>query len=126
MSKFNSRLAEIMHENGVNAADLSKNLGVAESTISNWKKSEKPPKGSAISSLASYFGVNPVWLGTGQAPKYEVDNDNSEDFDIKKIANLVINNTNELLKDTNFKNWYENIQLKAKIEAMKEFKQTLE
>lgn len=56
------RIKMAMSANNVNAAELSRRTGLAESTISRYMSGKAFPKQNAIGSIAEALHVNPAWL----------------------------------------------------------------
>ena len=51
---------------GVTAAEVSRQTGIATSTLTNWKKGNYTPKNDKLQKIADYFGVSLEYLTTGQ------------------------------------------------------------
>ena len=64
---FGERLKAVRLAFGWSQADLSKRLGVAQQSVSNWEKDLVPPIGAAQAHLASLLGIKWVALETGLA-----------------------------------------------------------
>lgn len=56
------RIKKAMDDNKVNAAELSRRTGLAESTISRYMAGKTYPKQNAIGAIAEALHVNPAWL----------------------------------------------------------------
>lgn len=50
-------LSELMHKKGIDQNRLADDIGVSQSTISNWLQQKKYPRIDKIEILAKYFGV---------------------------------------------------------------------
>lgn len=122
MKKTGEKLRILMDKKGVTPYEISINTGVSESTLSRVLTKNTKMSISTKQSLAKYFQVNEDYFNESDESILQ----ENEIFDPKKIADYVINNTEQLLGDKNFKLWYENVKLKAQIEAMKNFKQSLD
>jgi len=47
----------LLKEKNVTAYEVSKNTGVLQSTLSDWKRGKYEPKVDKLKTLANYFGV---------------------------------------------------------------------
>lgn len=61
------KLKALMDEKQINANQLSKNTGIAYSSILDWTKGETVPKADKLLILAKYFGVTMEELLKGEA-----------------------------------------------------------
>ena len=61
------RIFKIMEEKQLSAYAVSKNTGIANSTISDWKKGKGRPSADNIAALADYFNVSTDYL-LGRTP----------------------------------------------------------
>lgn len=55
----------LMKEHGVTAYKVSKETGIATSTLSDWKKGRSTPKQDKLQKIADYFNVTIDYLLTG-------------------------------------------------------------
>ncbi|CAG9702676.1 Putative transcriptional regulator [Clostridium neonatale] len=55
----------LMKEHGVTAYKVSKETGIATSTLSDWKKGRSTPKQDKLQKIADYFNVTMDYLLTG-------------------------------------------------------------
>lgn len=62
------RIEQLMMENNVSAYKLSKETGIAQSTLSSWKNQNKIPRVDLLQKIADYFGVEIGYL-TGKLDK---------------------------------------------------------
>lgn len=66
--------AKLMKAKGCSAYQVSKETGIAQSTLSDWKSGKSVPKADKIQKIADYFGVSADYLMTGEekedGPKY--------------------------------------------------------
>lgn len=61
---------QLLQRYGVSAYKVSKETGVTQSTLSDWKRGRSTPKTENMKKLADYFGVTVDYLMTGtDAPK---------------------------------------------------------
>lgn len=58
----------LLREQGIDSAEVSRQTGISQSTISNWKKRNNliSPENALI--LAKFFGVSLEYLMTGEEP----------------------------------------------------------
>lgn len=59
----------LMKEHGVTAYKVSKETGIATSTLSDWKKGRSTPKQDKLQKIADYFNVTVDYLLTGNNPE---------------------------------------------------------
>lgn len=62
------RIEQLMRENNVSAYKLSKEIGIAQSTLSSWKHQNKIPRVDLLQKIADFFGVEIGYL-TGSLDK---------------------------------------------------------
>lgn len=62
------RIEQLMRENNVSAYKLSKETGIAQSTLSSWKNQNKIPRVDLLQKIADFFGVEIGYL-TGSLDK---------------------------------------------------------
>lgn len=71
---FNDIFKQLLQNNGVTAYQMSKDTGISESLISNWKSGRQLPKYDSLNILADYFKVSgDVLLGREDIPKKLID-----------------------------------------------------
>ena len=83
---------KLMKEHNVTAYKVSKETGIATSTLSDWKKGRSTPKQDKLQKIADYFNVTIDYLLTGNNPEkkerdYSLTIEEQEDIDdeAKKI-----------------------------------------
>lgn len=59
---FKKRFIEAMDIRGIKAADLSRQTGISESTISQYRSGYAEPKEKKLAIIADALKVNPTWL----------------------------------------------------------------
>lgn len=57
---------QLMKANGCTAYKVSVETGIAQSTLSDWKKGKSMPKQDKMQKIADYFGVSLEYLTTGE------------------------------------------------------------
>ncbi|CAK7025046.1 MAG: hypothetical protein EUB_02297 [Eubacterium sp.] len=58
--------SKLLNEKGVTAYKVSKETGVTQSTLSDWKRGRSTPKTDNMKKIADYFGVSIDYLMTGK------------------------------------------------------------
>lgn len=61
---------ELCTKRGVTPYRVSKDTGIARSTLSDWKNGESTPKQDKLKKIADYFGVTVDYLMTGEESRY--------------------------------------------------------
>ena len=59
---FKDLLVKLIQDKGITAYKLSKDTGISEALISNWKTGRQLPKYDSIVLLCDYFGVSADYL----------------------------------------------------------------
>lgn len=57
---------QLLQKNGVTAYKVSKETGITQSTLSDWKRGRSTPKTENMKKIADYFGVTVEYLITGE------------------------------------------------------------
>jgi transcriptional regulator with XRE-family HTH domain len=65
---FASRLNFAMERRGISAATISKRLGIAEATVSNYRKGKYIPKQQRTEAIANILRVDIAWLMGADVP----------------------------------------------------------
>lgn len=60
---------QLLQERGITAYKVSKETGVTQSTLSDWKRGRSTPKTDNMKKIADYFDVTVDYLMTGEEPK---------------------------------------------------------
>ncbi|SET79344.1 Transcriptional regulator, contains XRE-family HTH domain [Lacrimispora sphenoides] len=60
---------QLLQKCGVTAYKVSKETGVTQSTLSDWKRGRSTPKTDNMKKIADYFGVTVDYLMTGEEAK---------------------------------------------------------
>lgn len=82
MDNFSKRFCEALEIRKVTAADLSRQLGLNEGTISNYKKGKYEPKQRRLQQIADTLNVSIAWLMGADVPMKK------EDLDIFSIPSI--------------------------------------
>jgi len=80
---------QLLTENGVTAYQVSKATGVAQSSLSDWKKGKSKPKIDKMQKIADYFNVPVEYLLTGEKKSPDI---MSEDEEMMEYLNELKNN----------------------------------
>ena len=75
---FSQRLAQIMTEHNMNQVELSKILGVSESTVGKWLLEKSMPRMGIIQKLSDYFKVGKSYFLEESPTQKECNSINSE------------------------------------------------
>lgn len=74
--------SKLLQSYGVTPYKVSKETGVSQSTLSDWKKGKITPKSDTMKKIADYFGVSVDYLMTGKekegGEKYYLNNETAE------------------------------------------------
>ena len=65
MNEIVGRIVKEIEKKGVKAIDVCRAAGLASSTISMWKRTERVPDTQSAMKIAEYLGVSPEYLLTG-------------------------------------------------------------
>lgn len=57
MVKMYSKFEELLTKKGITCYRVSKDTGISQSTLSEWKNGRSKPKADKLKILADYFGV---------------------------------------------------------------------
>ena len=68
------RFVQLLQENGITAYRVSKDTGVTQTTLSDWKTGRGNPKTATLKKIADYFGVSLDWLA-GSSEQRNISND---------------------------------------------------
>lgn len=66
---FFERLREVLDDRHMSQAELARELGVGEATVSEWFTRGRVPQGDVFLRLPHVLGVNGHWLLTGEGPR---------------------------------------------------------
>lgn len=81
--------SELLQKYGVTPYKVSKETGVSQSTLSDWKRGISTPKPDKLQKIADYFGVSLTYLLTG----------NMEEPEKEKAPELTARNERDIAKD---------------------------
>lgn len=60
--EIKDRILKAMHDNGINARELSKRSGLSEPTISRYLSGQMEPRANAAAKMSKALHVDPSWL----------------------------------------------------------------
>lgn len=93
--------SKLLQEHGVTPYKVSKETGVSQSTLSDWKRGVSTPKIDKLQKIANYFGVSVEYLQTGKESEITDKKDMSTSTltkrDTKQIE-AILSDTETLLK----------------------------
>jgi len=69
LTAFFERLRQVLADRGMSQADLARELGVGEATVSEWFTRGRVPSGDVLLRLPAVLEVNGHWLLTGEGPR---------------------------------------------------------
>lgn len=70
--KAYGRFLEIISKKGITPYSISKNVGIATSTLSDWKNGKSMPKSDKMKKIADYIGADVDYIITGEKkPDFE-------------------------------------------------------
>lgn len=81
--------SELLQKYGVTPYKVSKETGVSQSTLSDWKRGISTPKPDKLQKIADYFGVSLTYLLTG----------NMEEPEKEKAPELTARDERDIAKD---------------------------
>jgi len=68
IKNFGARFREALNAANVRATDVAKDLGVTPAAVSGWLKGSREPKYEVLAFLYQKYGINPLYIITGQGP----------------------------------------------------------
>ncbi len=68
VKNFGTRFREALNAANIRATDVAKDLGVTPAAVSGWLKGSREPKYEVLAFLYQKYGINPIYLLTGQGP----------------------------------------------------------
>lgn len=74
------RFVQLLQEKGITAYRVSKETGVTQTTLSDWKTGRATPKTATLQKIADYFNVSLDWL-TGSSEYRNINDYNNTDID---------------------------------------------
>ena len=68
IKNFGVRFREALSVANIRPADVAKDLGVTPAAVSGWLKGSREPKYEVLAFLYQKYGINPIYILTGQGP----------------------------------------------------------
>ncbi|MBZ4670592.1 MAG: helix-turn-helix domain protein [Oscillospiraceae bacterium] len=78
------RIQYLMEQNNITSSKLCSDLGLAKSSITDWKKGKAKPSVEALIKISRYFNVSLDWLITGKEYEKKI---SDEELEILEIYN---------------------------------------
>ena len=84
---------QLLQKYGVTSYKVSKDTGVTQTSLSNWKSGRSTPNAKTLQKIADYFGVSIEYLMTGKedSEKKETTLTTKDERDIAKDLENIIN-----------------------------------
>lgn len=89
MKTISDRIFELLKERGMSQKEFAKRTGIAESSISDWKKKRTNPVSDKILIISEVLGVSPYYLLSGAEHRGERSRENKT-YVISKDSELGI------------------------------------
>ncbi|WP_273405346.1 helix-turn-helix transcriptional regulator [Clostridium sp. AF02-29] len=89
--------SELLQKYGVTPYKVSKETGVSQSTLSDWKRGISTPKPDKLQKIADYFGVSLTYLLTGNMEDSEKEKAPELTARDEKDIEKILNNTRDQL-----------------------------
>ena len=120
MEEIKDRIKKLRKHIGITQEDFSKKLGLARNSIANYEIGRREPTNAIIISMCREFGVNEVWLRTGEGGEDNMFTKISEDDRFSLNLGKLSATENEFVKNgVNFLAETEPEKLKIIEELMK-------
>lgn len=87
------RFMQLLQEKGITPYRVSKETGVTQTTLSDWKTGRATPKTATLQKIADYFNVSLDWL-TGNSEYRNIDDYSSQEINKNQPDDLIILNRN--------------------------------
>lgn len=109
--EIGDRIKKIRLDSGLTQEEFGKRIGSARNTIANYESSNRIPGNAVITLICKEFGINELWLRTGENEmKNTLDDENRFALNIGKLqytdnetvirwVNAIAETNPELLKD---------------------------
>ena len=81
---------KLLNERNITAYKVSKDTGVTQTALSNWKTGKSTPTAKTLQKIADYFGVTVDYLITGKDKEWAPTLTEKDEKDLdKKVENLL-------------------------------------
>lgn len=96
---MNNRLKDIRKWNRLTQEEFAKRIGITQSTVTAYECANRVPSDSVILNICREFGVNEVWLRTGEGEPFQ---EETREEQIFRAAAQTIRSSNEFRKQLAF------------------------
>ena len=96
---LNNRLKDIRKWNRLTQEEFAKRIGITQSTVTAYECANRVPSDSVILNICREFGVNEVWLRTGEGEPFQ---EETREEQIFRAAAQTIRSSNEFRKQLAF------------------------
>ena len=87
------RFMQLLQEKSITPYRVSKETGVTQTTLSDWKTGRATPRTATLQKIADYFNVSLDWL-TGNSEYRNVDDYSTQERNLNQPEDLIILNRN--------------------------------
>ena len=87
------RFMQLLQEKNITPYRVSKETGVTQTTLSDWKTGRATPRTATLQKIADYFNVSLDWL-TGNSEYRNIDDYSIQEKNINQPEDLIILNRN--------------------------------
>ena len=92
---MHTRISEIVRHSGLTKTDFAKRLGLSQPFVSRICTGDSIPSDRTITDICREFGVNEVWLRTGEGEPFQ---ERSREEEIMRAAVQTVKGSNEFRK----------------------------
>ena len=116
MKTVSDRIFELLKEKGMSQKEFAAKTGIAESTISDWKKKKTNPKADCLLSICDALEITPEQLLTGKGidPEYK---DADMDYEVTRSDIKILKQIHSL-GDAQYKRLMAYMKALQKLEQM--------
>ena len=116
MQTISDRIFALLKEQGMSQKEFAKRTGIAESTISDWKKKKTNPKADCLLSICDALDITPEQLLTGKGidPEYK---DADMDYEVTRSDIKILKQIHSL-GDAQYKRLMAYMKALQKLEQM--------
>jgi transcriptional regulator with XRE-family HTH domain len=79
------RIYELIKQRGITAAQLTRDAGLTNGLLSQWKKGLQKPSSKNLKKIADYFNVTTDYLLSGSDKKISPSNEGGENSDLEPV-----------------------------------------
>ena len=92
---MHTRISKIVSKSGLTKTDFAKRIGISQAFVSQLCSGAKIPSDRTITDICREFGVNEVWLRTGEGEPFQ---ERSREEEIMRAAVQTVKGSNEFRK----------------------------